>query len=117
MPDSPTITVDFNNTDDDGLLFARMARAERPLIEDEAVVASDGEGHQAQARVARIDGEIVYLAVDPATWVAAEAPIVLTERDTRVTFGAFQEKVVVVPARDPAEELGGHSRTGNLIPS
>jgi hypothetical protein len=72
MSDLPEITVDFNNVDDDDLIYARLARASRPLEEGDDVLATDGEDHECRAQVARVVGEIAYLALDWDTWRSFE---------------------------------------------
>jgi hypothetical protein len=69
MPDFDAyITLDFSNADDDGLLFARAARASAPLVEGMTLLADDYEGHQCVVRVERVDGAVAYLAPDWDTW-------------------------------------------------
>ncbi len=74
-----SVTVDFSNSDEAGLTFARLERASRPVMEGEQVVALDGEGHECHARVARIEGALVYLELDRSTWVG---PAVTTPAQT-----------------------------------
>jgi len=64
----PSITLDFSNTDEDGLLFARTARATVPLSEGLDLIARDGEGHECRVRVEQIEGPIAYLRPDWASW-------------------------------------------------
>ena len=67
-----TITVDFSNSEDDGLIFVRSARATRPLDVGETVLATDGEEHVCDARVGWIEGKLVYLRLDCDTWTTVE---------------------------------------------
>jgi hypothetical protein len=66
--DMPHITLDFSNADDDGLLFARLARASQPLSAGMTVIASDADGNQARARVERIEGSLAFLVPEWDTW-------------------------------------------------
>jgi hypothetical protein len=70
--DSRHITVDFSNSDDDALIFARLARASRVLAAGDEVLATDGEEHACYARVERIEGDVAYLALDWDTWTTFE---------------------------------------------
>jgi hypothetical protein len=73
MPDFDAyITLDFSNADEDGLLFARVARATAPLAEGMTLLADDYEGHQCVVRVERVDGPIAYLAPDWDTWTVLQ---------------------------------------------
>src|SRR4051812_47494999 len=80
-----TITVDFSNSRDDGLIFARTARASRPLDVGEVVAATDGEEHICEARVVRIEGEVVHLDLDWDTWTTVEF--------TESTAGVFDNEL------------------------
>ena len=66
------VTVDFNNSDEHGRIFARLARASRDLEQGEVVLATDGEEHACQALVDEIEGELVYLELDWDTWLTIE---------------------------------------------
>jgi hypothetical protein len=74
MSELPQITVDFNNQDEDDLVFARLARASRPLEEGDWVLALDGEGNECHGLVARIEDGIVFLDLAWSTWVDDESP-------------------------------------------
>jgi hypothetical protein len=81
-----SITVDFSNSDDDGLVFARAVRATRVLDIGETVLATDGEEHVCDARVARIEGELVYLQLVWDSWTTIEF--------TQSTAGVAVEELV-----------------------
>lgn len=112
MPESiPRITLDFSNTDDDGLLFARLARATVPLVEGMDLIAGDDEGHECRVRVARIDGPLAYLVPDWESWTLVPVPPTTT---IAAMVGAFE---------DIAAEVGGNGssvrsqQSTNLVPS
>src|SRR4051812_39152212 len=67
-----SVTVDFSNSGDDGLVFARTARASRPVEIGEPVLATDGEEHVCEARVARVDDDVLYLRLDWDSWTTVE---------------------------------------------
>jgi hypothetical protein len=73
MPDVlPIIAVNFSHLDDDGLVFAGVEDSDAELAEGMDVLATDDEGHECLARVARIAGPLVYLALDRDTWTVSD---------------------------------------------
>jgi hypothetical protein len=73
MPDVlPIIAVNFSHVDEDGLVFAGVEDSDAELAEGMDVLATDEEGHECLARVARIVGPLVYLALDRATWTVSD---------------------------------------------
>lgn len=85
----PRITVDFNNSTAEGLLYAVGDPA--GLTEGIEVLADDGEGHECRAQVVRVEGELIYLDPDWETWrVIARRP----HASTRTVIADLDIKVV-----------------------
>jgi Family of unknown function (DUF6941) len=117
MNDSlPQIEVDFNNSDEDGLVFARTVRVRglRTLSQGEEVLAVDGEGHECHARVVRIQGELVFLDLDWDTWALRE-PETPARTSTGVSSGRIESVSGEVVGN--GETATPSERSGNLIPA
>ena len=109
MPETrPHISVDFSNSTEEGLIFARHEQASSRLAEGDEVVASD-EDHESVARVVRVVDEGVFLALDPSTWVAPTRP----GKSTATIWLAKPEVVEIAGNESPAEAT---KRSANIIP-
>jgi hypothetical protein len=103
MQPIPTITLDFSNSDENELLFARTARASVPVSEGMELIARDGEGHECRVRVEQIEGPIAYLRPDWDTW--AIVPV-----DAWTTVDGMIDEFRDIPASVPGN---GHSPTAS----
>jgi hypothetical protein len=76
LQDTLTIDVDFNDVDLQGRLMAtrRFASSLRKPDVGEWAFLVDDEGNRCWGRVERVDGLIVYLALDRSTWERITAP-------------------------------------------
>lgn len=70
----PTLTVDFNNDDDDDVVRALRKRASDPdgLYVGQALRLEDGEGNACLGRVVKLDGKSVWAKAEYSTWIDAE---------------------------------------------
>lgn len=62
------IKLDFNNTNGEGLLYGRAARATQPVRLGIELLAFDAEGNSCTVRVVRVDGPIAYMRPEWSTW-------------------------------------------------
>jgi hypothetical protein len=118
MADSlPRISVDFNNANEQGLIFARHSRASERLAEGAEVLATDEEGHGCLARVERVIPEGVFLALAADTWSTPEdaTPV----RKTTVSVSPYRPLVVPgkVQGNGAGDEVDESSESANLIPA
>jgi hypothetical protein len=62
------INLDFNATNNGGLLYASAARASEAIRVGMDLFALDAEGNTCTVHVVRVDGPIAYMRPDRNTW-------------------------------------------------
>lgn len=105
---SAQIKLDFNSSDEKGLLYTRAARASEPVRVGMDLLAFDAEGNSCMVRVVRVDGPIAYVRADWSTW--RDGPVTTVQAMVR----DFEDVEAVVAGnghRDPSPANGT-----NLVP-
>jgi len=81
--------ADFNDLED-GVVsgLQRYARGRRALRPPDHVLVRDGDGNRCWGNVQRVDGELVYVALDDSTWASAPfRPTVTNNRAQGIVYG------------------------------
>src|SRR5437762_2347750 len=77
--------ADFNDAED-GVVsgLQRYALGPRALRPPDHVLVRDGDGNRCWGNVQRVDGEVVYVALDDSTWASTPPRPTVTINESRV---------------------------------
>lgn len=102
IKDTITFEVDFNDRDSDGRLLASMRFASGPRVPEvgEWVWTADDEGHSCVGRVVALDGLIVHIELDRATWTRNSAML-----SNRFAAPLIYDELATTSGPEPVLEL------------
>jgi hypothetical protein len=114
MAQLPEITLDFNNSQADGLLFAKAQRASSPVEKGDRVLARDYEGNTCEAVVSSVQDGIVYLAPEWESWCGAEEQVSSRAGEVWITYSyASKRRRRILPHKRVVSHATGS--TGKLV--